>query len=58
MKSSQIKYFLNKRVKFLNKWEKVKVDDKEFEPAKESIEYYGVRADWDLKTIKEHLAET
>ena len=58
MKAGQLKYYLNKRVKFMTKWEKVKTDEKDFEPATESVDYYMVKANWDLKKIKEELADT
>jgi len=58
VKAQQLKYYLEKTVKFMTKWESVKQDDKEFEPAKASQEYYGVGADWDLKKIRDRLAET
>ena len=49
MKASQIKYYLNKAVKFLTKWEKIKQSDKDFQPAESSLTYYDVKADWTLK---------
>ena len=58
MKASQIRYYLNKTENFLTKWLKVKKEHDDFEPAKKSIEYYGVKADWDVKKIQERLDDT
>ena len=33
VKFSQVKYYLEKTLKFMTKWEQVKKDDKDFEPA-------------------------
>ena len=58
MKTSQLKYYLERRVKFLKKWETIKQQDKNFEPAANSIDYYMVQKDWDIKKIAENKKDT
>ena len=51
-------YFLQKNVKFLQKWEKLAADKKPFKPAKKSLDYYSIeKADMTHDEIKTLLAK-
>jgi hypothetical protein len=58
VKMSALRFYLKKCIAFFERWVEMKEKKEPFEPSEESIEYYGVKKDWDLAKCKQVLEET